>query len=689
MQFIDLGETARPTPLFHDRLTLRDLLGVPFPSELVSAPQADQVAWVFNESGCRNIWVSLANGPGCALTAYRDDANHDLRELSWLPGGDGIVFTRGSLPGDEEPKFPAAPPVGTIAPQIWLASLNGNAPRLLADGQTPKVSPMGDRVAYLVNGQIWTVPLAGNAVPELLVSNRGVCGSLAWSPDGSLLAFVSDRGDQSFVGLIEIASRSVRWISPGVDQDAFPSWSPDGRRIAFIRLADQGAATYTTRRCGTPWSLWIADAASGSARCVWSARPGQGSVFSALASGPQLVWTSDGRIVFPWEGSGWRHLYALDVTSYGVTEGTVEGEAQDLTPGAFEVFEMSAAEAGNAIVCSGNRDDLDRRHLWRIDLLTNRMSAVTSGMGIEVSPAPMTSGRIAMLRSDARMPLQPALIAAAGRMQPIALQDRLGGLLCARLVEPQIVVFESADGLDLHAQLFLPTTDCGHARYPAIVHFHGGPVRQMMPAWHPMESYHRQYGFNQYLVSLGYVVLSVNYRGGDGYGLDFREPLEFGAGGASEHQDAVAAAAYLRSRGEVDATRIGAYGFSYGGLMTALALARSSDLFAAGVDCAGVSDWSPAFAGPQTHAGLAEIAFRSSPLASVDQWRSPVLFMHADDDRTVPFNQTVGIIKALRRQPGVEVEHVIIPDEQHDFVRHSSWEQVFAAITDFFMRRLT
>jgi len=208
----------------------------------------------------------------------------------------------------------------------------------------------------------------------------------------------------------------------------------------------------------------------------------------------------------------------------------------------------------------------------------------------------------------------------------------------------------------------------------------------MFAAWHPMECYHLQYGLNQYLANQGYVVFSVNYRGGSGYGLDFREAHGLGAGGASEHEDALGAVHFLRNLPDVDEKRIGAYGVSYGGLMTALALSRASHLFAAGVDCAGISDWRPAF--PQSGAETMQMALSSSPIATAGQWTSPVLFIHADDDREVPFSQTVDMVRTLDLRGGVDVECLVLPDEQHDFQRRESWERVFRATSDFFQRRL-
>jgi dipeptidyl aminopeptidase/acylaminoacyl peptidase len=226
-------------------------------------------------------------------------------------------------------------------------------------------------------------------------------------------------------------------------------------------------------------------------------------------------------------------------------------------------------------------------------------------------------------------------------------------------------------------------------RGPALLFFHGGPTRQMLLGWHPMDAYTYMYGLNQYLAREGYVVLSVNYRGGSGYGLDFREPPKFGPAGASEFNDILGAAQYLRGRPDVDPKRIGIWGGSYGGLMTALGLSRASDYLAAGVDYAGVHDWSRMGArlGPGDAKGAMELAFASSPMATIDKWKSPVLLVHADDDRNVPFSQTVELVEGLR-QHGVELEQVVLPDEIHDLLRAASWLRFFHAADDFFLRHL-
>jgi dipeptidyl aminopeptidase/acylaminoacyl peptidase len=149
----------------------------------------------------------------------------------------------------------------------------------------------------------------------------------------------------------------------------------------------------------------------------------------------------------------------------------------------------------------------------------------------------------------------------------------------------------------------------------------------------------------------------------------------------------------MRNRSDVDPHRIGLWGGSYGGYLTAMGLSRASDLFTAGVDMHGVHDWNlvirnfvPAY-DPQAKPDAARLAFESSPLASIKTWRSPVLLIHGDDDRNVPFSETVHLVEALRNQ-GVEFEQLIFPDEIHDFLRHEDWLRAYHASVDFLDRHL-
>lgn len=675
---ITLGVWAQSRPV-----TLEQFLGTPFPSELTASPSGGHIAWVQNAAGVRNIYVaSPPEYTARAVTAYKSDDGQEITSLAWTPTADAILYVRGGA-GNRASEIPnpTSDPAGADQ-SIWIIPIAGGEPRKLADGNAPLPAPKGGRAAYLLKGQIWTIAFDPGSKPEQLIRSRGTAGSLQWSPDGAQLAFVSNRGDHSFIGVYDFNAKAIRWLDPSVDRDVDPSWSPDGKQIAFLRLpASRDVFQFQARRSGDPWSIRVADPATGQTKVLFTADLGRGSVFQPTVSSKQLHWTSTGQIVFPWERDGWLHLYSIAAAG--------GGSPRLLTFGDFEVEHVTLALDGKEVLYSANSDDIDRRHLFRVAASGGPVNAVTTGKGIEWSPVMTSDGKaVAFFRSDAKMPARPAILAAFGAPRDLTPLD----FPSDSLSEPQPVVITASDGMKIRAQLFVPP-GANNGRRPAMIFFHGGSRRQMLLGWHYLSYYHNTYAFNQYLASRGYVVLSVNYRSGIGYGLEFREALNYGAAGASEFNDVLGAGLYLQSRNDVDSRRIGLWGGSYGGYLTALGLARASDLFAAGVDIHGVHDWNiviknfqPAY-DPYAKPEVARLAFESSPNAHLKGWKSPVLLIHGDDDRNVPFSESVTLAEALRKQ-GVEVEHLVFPDEVHGFLRYDRWLQLFRTAADFIDRRV-
>lgn len=680
---------TRPSPAQQPSFTLERVMSAPFPEELLAAPSGGAVAWVFNTAGARNIWVAAPpDYQGKPVTRYAEDDGQEIAELRWTPDARAIVYVRGGGANDRGEYPNPESVVAGVEQAVWIVPVTGGAPggRRVGEGHGPAVSPNGERVAFVRHGQVWWASLRDTTAAEQLIRARGRAGSLRWSPDGTKLAFVSDRGDHAFIAVYDLGAKSLRFLDPSVDRDAEPTWSPDAGRIAFIRTpAGVGGLPFSPRRRAEPWSIRVADVARGAGRQVWIADTGRGSAFRGIVADDQLLWGAGDRIVFPWEKDGWTHLYAVPLSG---------GAAAPLTPGAFEVEHVTATPDRGTIVFSSNQDDIDRRHVWRVSVTGGRPAAVTSGTGIEWSPAVTSDGRgIAVLRADARRPPRPALLAGSGPGRDLAPGVIPQDFPEPLLVNPQPVLFSAADGMTIPGQLFLPKGLTPGERRPAVIFFHGGSRRQMLLGWHYLYYYRNAYALNQYLASRGYVVLSVNYRSGIGYGMEFREALHYGAQGASEFQDVQGAGVYLRGRPDVDPKRLGLWGGSYGGFLTAMGLARASDLFAAGVDVHGVHDWNveiqnwiPTY-DPAKQTEAAKLAFESSPIAYVDDWRSPVLLIHGDDDRNVQFGQSVQLAAALR-QRRVQVEQLVFPDDVHDFLTHAHWLAAYRAAAEFFDGRL-
>jgi dipeptidyl aminopeptidase/acylaminoacyl peptidase len=618
---------------------------------------------------------------------------------------------------------------------VWSIRVAGGAPRFIGDGDEPVISPSGERIAFVRNRQIWFAPIDGSKPPEQAFYARGTSESPAWSPDGRTVAFVSNRNDHSFVGLFT-AGQPIRFIAPSTSRDSLPVWSPDGRKIAFLRQPGAGGAPRPplARTEAPPWSILVADVESTSRdglndlNALNNLNRFNGArevpVITAVTSGhapvdPILLnpggigfrWAVDDSLVYLSYRDGFPHLYAIQPER--------GGKPTLLTPGSFMVEQFTLTPDRRFAIYNANAgpdpSDIDRRHLFKVPVTAGAASPVipaaspvipgaspvmmTSGAGIEWNPVVTADQMVAFLRSDAQQPPAPAVVPVSGGNPRGIGRDLLSAEFpAARLVTPTLVSFRANDGVEVHGQLFEPAG--GEARKPAIVYIHGGGPRQMLLGWHYRWEYANDYGANQYLASRGFAVLSVDYRLSVGYGQAFQFAENTGARGAAEYRDVLAGGRYLQTRATVDPSRIGVWGASQGGYLTALALGRNSDVFAAGVDIHGVHDRLPATSGIQQARAIAgdgpgeaelrqalKVAFESSPIAAVPTWKSPVLLIHGDDDRTVDFHQTVDLERRLLAK-GVKVESLVLPDDVHDSLLWRNWRTAISAMSQFFERTL-
>ena len=680
------------------RFTLEQIMSSPFPNQLVAATHGSRVAWVFNAKGVRNVWV--ADGPDFARTArqlthYADDDGQPIASLRLTPDGKTALYVVGSeLNESQESANPASFTKGAKQ-QVFAFEVDEKhaVPRLLGDMGCPEegcedieVSPDGKWAVWPAKKKLWLASVDGKQPAKEVASVRGTALQPKWSHDGKHIAFVSQREGHSLIAIYDFDNAAIHYLAASVDKDSMPRWSPDDKSIVFVRIAGDEQKQPLIPVRPEPWALWIANAVTGVPHLLWRSGNNPEDSLPELSEDTSLHVAGDGRVIFSSEQDGRNHLYSIPLNG---------GTAALLTPGDFDVEDVTLSADKQSVIYSSNQGDVDRRHLWRVAVAGGSTEALISGDSIEWSPVQTGDGQtILCLGSSATSPGMPYKISGKGR-EMIGRQALPGDFPSALLVTPKQVIFKSDDGLTLHGQLFLPQNVKG--KVPGLVFMHGGPIRQMMLGFHYMDYYHNAYAENQYLASRGFAVLSVNYRLGVMYGRAFREPPNTVWRGAAEYKDVVAAGRYLQKLSDVDPEKIGLWGGSYGGFLTAMGLARNSDLFKAGVDFHGVHDWSvflterPYFGNlalrpPDTDAAI-KLAWESSPDAYVASWKSPVLFIHGDDDRNVPFSQTVDLVQRLRAEQ-VPWEELIFPDEIHGFLRWKNWIQAYSATADFFNRTL-
>ena len=679
--------------------TLAQVLSFPFPSDLVSSPSGSAVAWVSDARGARNIWVAQSpDFRARRLTDYRGDVGQEITWLQFSHDGQYLIYVRGgdhdaNWPGSVEPDPDADPQQPQM--QVWSVPLSGGAPVALGEGDAPAVSPDSRHVAFIhpPEESVWSAQVDASGKAGRLLFDLGKDSDLRWSPDGKSLAFVSDRGDHSFIGVYHGADSPVEYLLPSTSQDLEPRWSPDGGRIAFIRTPGDGGPPQSVMQWHPlQWSIWVADVAQNRGTLAWQSPDTLRGSFPQEGGDPALSWVAGNRLVFISEMDNWPHLYTVAATG---------GGARLLTPGQFMVEDVTITPDRRYLVYNANTGSMpgddDRRHLYRVSVDGGAPIGITHGSHSAWAPVLTAGGKtLAFIDAGPKHPPEVMWGSLTGKSWRSAGGDALpADFPTNELVTPQPVVFHAADGVRVQGQLFAAPGDA--ARKPGIIFVHGGPPRQMLLTWHYMGYYSNSYAVNQYLARHGFVVLSVNYRLGIGYGHDFHYPEHWGPTGAAEYQDVVAGAQWLQHHPGVDPQRIGIWGGSYGGYLTALGLARNSDIFKAGVDMHGVHDWSMFaddwFGKPLDRFQMPDMAalkrtfWLSSPDSAIGTWKSPVLLIQGDDDRNVHFHQMVDLVRRLQLQH-VPYQELVIPDEIHGFLRYHSWLEADEATAAFFDKEL-
>ena len=495
-------------------MSLKGAMAYPFTSGLVSSPDGKRIAWVREVAGVRNIWVASGSGAQpVQVTGFAADDGQELTQVVFGPDAQSLFFVRG---GDHDGNWAAA---GNLAPNpdaspdepkvmLWRADTSGATPaKPLAECDAPAISPKGV-IACEKAGQVWTVSADGKDFARAFF-DRGRIVDMAWSPDGSRLAYVSRREGHALIGIFGGPALPITYVQAASGVDGSPTWSPDGKRIAFTRRWT-GLDSSDRFLAFEPqlWAIMVADTATGAAGQAWASGTALRDSFPDVTGGANLHWAAGDRLVFLSATSNWQQLYTVPASG---------GAATRLTGDGFMVEHVALSPDRATLYYSANTgatpDDDTRRHVFAVPVSGGPVRAITSGTGLEWTPAATNDG-VALIAASARD--AGAVQWCAPRCATLAGQAAPADFAGAAMVMPEKVTWKAPDGTTVHGQLFRPAGATG--KRPAVVFVHGGPPRQMLLGFSSMRYYANAYALNQYLASRGFVVLSVNYRLGIGYG---------------------------------------------------------------------------------------------------------------------------------------------------------------------------
>jgi dipeptidyl aminopeptidase/acylaminoacyl peptidase len=651
-----------PGPKPGDEFSLASALAIPFVYAPVPSGDRRSIAYVAREGTSRNIYYMRLGAPARRIATFGGDDGHELNALAVSKTGGAVAFVRGDT---SNPTSLPDPP----AAEVWIVSTRAGAvPQKLGPGLTPRFSDDDSSLDW-TSGNTWNTSALtwrdGNFVAA------GKAGHLevlqlpgTYSPDRNKVA----NRTPAAVSILDVASQKS-WVVPNsAGAETRLIWSPDSRYVAFRKNATglSGSGGINGYRyngapvASDPFSVWVVDVQKSSSTEVFKAPKGMGSVQSGT-----MFWSDDHRLAFQWEGDGWQHYYSVPAQG---------GDITLMTRGDGDVEFVEQTRDRKHLILTTNIGDLGRRHIWIVDFSGGTIAMIRQGASSQWSPVELADGRLAYLEASHSMPPTVMIRERDGSTAAAGLPRQALNSPASRFVEPMLVDYPALDGKTAFGQLFVPAKPSGCG----IVFAHGGIRRQMLPGFHYMDAYTHLYELNQYLVSRGCVVLSVEYRSSIMRGYAFRHAPGWGHAGASEMLDVAGGAKYLMARADVDETRgIGIHGLSWGGYITAQALGRYPELFSVGFDMAGV------------HTSTDAAGVPHSVMPFLDYWKAPMLLAQGDDDRNVVFTEGIKLTRELLKRPHVQLVQRVFPNETHDiYLTFENMVTIYQEGADFLLAKV-
>ncbi|HAI21681.1 MAG TPA: hypothetical protein DCM14_07300 [Clostridiales bacterium UBA8153] len=655
-------------------ITLSDVLDIKYMGKWMWSPDGASIAFVLDDGGIFDLWLlDTSTGAQRQLSSAHDavadfDFNPATGELALVM--DGAVYR--------------ADPRSQDLPALWIKT----------EESISQVawSPDGTMLAFLRAGKLATWRVGDSSLLEVKVPGRVNPGyldtgrALGWSPDSQLIcySFVDDRKERH-VGISDTDGRLV-FRTHDREASVAPAFV-DRQTLYFARMKE--------RNLRADFCLLTIDrddqgrAVAGEVRAFHSdSGDGQGSLLSVTAHP-----SPDGRqLLFLRETDGWAHLHVYD-RGLGTMRQLTHGPCEDFAH-AGDIPQWSPS--GARIVYASSQGELHQRHLFLLDITTGEQLQLEELPGNNSLAQWSPDGRrIAFLHCDVHRSMDLWLMDVDDRAKTRQVTFSMPPAWTEENVPvAEHVTYQGAQDWEIHAFLTRPKPFDPGKKYKALVWVHGGPIRQMRQGFHPLHSYAVFYAYHQYLAHRGYVSLSINFRGGTGYGRRFRMGLH-GKMGIDDVVDVVKAGEYLKSLPYVDPDRVAVWGLSYGGYMTLHALTQYPDTFCMGVNIAGIWDFAQWTRWIQSRTGMQGGLFvnflggfpdeapdsyrRASPVTFAEQLARPLINVHGTADANVDFQQLDRIVSDCVKL-GKAYEAYYYPDEVHMFRWRKTWQDAFPKI---------
>lgn len=586
----------------------------------------------------------------------------------------------------------------------------------------PSWSPDGKEIVFTTNltgrNNLWKVPASGGWPIQLSQSDDRQYGAI-WSPDGKWILYEQDRGGQEYYDIFAIPStggEAENLTNTDNISERSAQFSPDGMTVAisykpktspmqdialldwqthkvrnltqeqttdyrwaFVAWSHDGKSIYANRSYVglTDSDIYRLDVASNNRENL---TPHQGQVIYRASSlsvdGRTLLVTSNAK-------AGFNNVALLDLASKKLTW---------MTDTRWEASSGSFAPQGSKFTFVINQDG--RTDAYLADRHSGQAEKIPFPEGLtyfEGNPTPFSpdGSRILLAHQSSKRPSDLWVYDLATRKATQLTFSAIAGLKPAILPQSEVVHYKSFDGKMISAFLWMPFNLKRDGTNPGVVLPHGGPTAQTMDH------------FNQEaaaLASRGYICIAPNMRGSTGYGMEF-QISNFKDLGGGDLQDEVYAACFLVDTGYADSKKIGITGGSYGGYMTLMAVGKTPDVWAAGVEEYGIINWltmvlheDPAVKAYERYIMGDPVKDRSvyedeSPLKYIRNAKAPVLVLQGDNDIGVPREEAEQVVQILKGA-GKTVDAHFYPNEGHGFVKRENQIDAVQRTVEWFDRYL-